>query len=121
MSRTLTITLSADWRAGLNRAAAAMQRGLDSGDYRGEVLNFEAPGDLFGQLTERRWKLVRLLQQAGEPLGVREVARRADRGVRRVHDDLMGLLDLGLIERTEDGLLVCPFSDIHVDMHIRAA
>jgi hypothetical protein len=28
---------------------------------------------------------------------------------------------MGLIERTESGALRCPFSDIHVDMHIAAA
>jgi hypothetical protein len=33
----------------------------------------------------------------------------------------MVLLELGLIERTDDELITCPFSDIHVDMHMRAA
>jgi hypothetical protein len=31
------------------------------------------------------------------------------------------LLELGLIERTDDELIVCPFNDIHIDMHMRAA
>jgi hypothetical protein len=31
------------------------------------------------------------------------------------------LVELGLIERTERGGLVCPFDDIHVDMHLKRA
>jgi hypothetical protein len=29
------------------------------------------------------------------------------------------LADLGLLERTDRGGVVCPFADIHVDMHLR--
>jgi len=47
------------------------------------------PGAFFGQLTERRWQLVRELQAA-----------------------------LGLVERDESGALACPYVDIHVDMHL---
>ncbi|MGB5774143.1 MAG: transcriptional regulator [Sedimenticolaceae bacterium] len=121
MKRVLTITLSSDWKANLEKAAATMQRGITSGKYQGEVLNFESPAVLFGKLTERRWNLVRELQRADGAIGVREVARRVERDVRRVHDDLVVLLELGLIERTDDELITCPFSDIHVDMHMRAA
>jgi len=28
---------------------------------------------------------------------------------------------LGLIERTEAGRVVCPFDDVHVDMHVGVA
>ena len=121
MKRVLTITLSSDWKADLEKASATMQRGMKSGEYRGEVLNFESPAVSFGKLTERRWNLVRELQCAEEPVGVREITRRVKRDVRRVHDDLAVLLELGLIERTDDEEIVCPFSDIRVDMHMRAA
>jgi predicted transcriptional regulator len=121
MKRVLTITLSSDWKANLEKAAATMQRGITSGKYQGEVLNFESPAVLFGKLTERRWNLIRELQRADGAIGVREVARRVERDMRRAHDDLMVLLELGLIERTDDELITCPFSDIHVDMHMSAA
>ena len=121
MKRVLTITLSSDWKGNLEKAAAKMQRSIKSGKYQGEVLNFESPAVLFGKLTERRWNLVREIQRAEKPVGVREIARRVKRDVRRVHDDLAVLLELGLIERTDDEAIVCPFSDIHVDMHMRAA
>ena len=118
--RKLTITLSADWRAGLKAAGKAAAKGIKTGRYQGEVLNFESPAILFGRLTEKRWELVRLLQTIG-PVGVRELARQAGRGVRRVHDDAQVLIELGLIEKTDDRKLVCPYADIHVDMHVRAA
>ena len=54
-------------------------------------------------------------------MGVREVVRRVERDVRRVHDDLQVLLELGLIEKTAEGKVLCPYVDIHMDMHMRAA
>ena len=35
-----------------------------------------------------------------------------------VLEDATALVNLGLIERTEKGELICPFSGIHVDMHL---
>jgi hypothetical protein len=53
--RFLTITLQPDWQAGLRAAALAARQST----YQGEALNFESPGHFFGQLTEKRWALVR--------------------------------------------------------------
>jgi predicted transcriptional regulator len=82
-------------------------------------LSFQSPEAFFGKLTARRWEIVQALLGAG-PVAVRELARRVDRDVRRVHDDVVVLTELGLLEREEGGAVVCPFADIHVDMHIRA-
>lgn len=120
MKRTLTITLQPDWADALRQSAAKASVGLAGRGYQGETLNFESPGAFFGRLTERRWALVRALQDDG-PCGVRELARRVARGVRRVHDDAAALIELGLIEKDENGKLSCPYADIHVDMHLRHA
>ena len=56
--RTLTISQSADWRAGLRQAGKLAAQGR----YAGEVLNFESPAQLFKQLSDKRWELVRLAQ-----------------------------------------------------------
>ena len=58
MQRNLTITLEPDWKAAL-RATAKFAKAKT---YQGEVLNFETPAQFFGQLTERRWELVRTKQ-----------------------------------------------------------
>lgn len=115
--RTLTITLNGDWRTALRRSATAA---FKANAYDGETLNFDSPVAFFGQLTERRWTLVNTLLGAGE-VPVRELARRVGRDVKRVHEDASALVELGLIERTQQGALHCPFADIHVDMHLREA
>jgi predicted transcriptional regulator len=111
--RRLTITLSPHWQDLLRAQAGAF---IASG-YQGERLNFESPAAFFSQLTERRWALLQLLIGAGE-LGLRETARRASRDVKRVSEDVDALESLGLLERTTRGGVCCPFSEIHVDLHL---
>ena len=114
--RTLTITLQPDWKVALRQAG----RRAGARSYQGEVLNFESPGAFFGRMTERRWALVRALQGQGE-ISLRELARRVERDVRRVHDDTQELLELGLVERGEGGGVVCPFATVHIDMQLGPA
>lgn len=115
--RTLTITIDAGWQDALRSAA---RTGFSAKYYEGEILNFETPGAFFSRLTSRRWAMIDALLGEGE-VPLRELARRMKRDVRRVHDDATALVDLGLIERTEAGRLVCPYEDIHMDMHMRRA
>ena len=114
--RYLTITMQADWQGALRSAGRAAK----AGGYQGEVLNFESPGDFFGQLSEKRWEVVRACQGRGE-VSVRELARLVKRDVKRVHEDVTTLAELGLLERTESGGVVCPFSTMHIDMYLKAA
>ena len=114
--RTLMITMNADWRGALR---AAGKRGT-ARSYQGEVLNFETAASFFGKLTERRWALAHALQGQG-PMSVRELARRVGRDVRRVHDDVGVLAELGLVERTDSGGVVCPFESVHIDMRLTAS
>lgn len=118
--RQLTITLQSDWKSALRSAGAKAARGIASRSYQGEALNFETPAQLFGQLTENRWNIVRLMQGT-DSMSVRELARRLERDPKRVLDDVRALITLGLIEKTADDKIVCPFGDIHVDMHLAAA
>ena len=112
--RTLTITLQPDWRAALRQAG----KKAEATSYQGETLNFEPPGAFFGRLTERRWALVTALLGQGT-LAVRELARRVGRDVKRVHEDVQVLADLGLVERDEAGGVLCPYADVHIDMHVQ--
>ena len=116
IDRYLTITLQPDWKGALR----AMAKVANADTYQGEVLNFESPGHFFGQLTEKRWEIVRVAQGKGE-LSVRELARVVGRDVKRVHEDVVILAELGLLERTEGGGLVCPYSSLHIDMYMKAA
>jgi len=114
--RTLTISQSADWRAGLRQAGKLAAKGR----YAGEMLNFESPAQLFKQLSDKRWELVRLAQGQGA-MSVRELARLAERDVKRVHEDVVALADLGLFERTDGGGVICPFDSVHVDFMLEAS
>ena len=60
------------------------------------AVNGVRPGAFFGRMTERRWALVRALQGQGET-SLRELARRVERDVKRVHEDVQELLELGLV------------------------
>lgn len=112
--RTLTIRLQPDWKSALRQASSRAK----TRTYQGEVLNFESPAAFFGRLTERRWEVVRALQ-GSRPLSMRELARRVGRDVKRVHEDVRTLIDLGLVERVEGGV-TCPFTTVHIDMELRA-
>lgn len=112
--RTLTITLQPDWRAALRRAGKKAQ----APRHRCETLKFETLVAFFGRLTERRWALVAALLGQGT-LAVRELARRVGRDVKRVHEDVQVLAELGLVERDEAGSVLCPHVDVHVDMHVQ--
>ncbi len=50
---------------------------------------------------------------------LREQARRLGRDMKRVHEDARERVELGLIERTERAGMICPYADIHMDMHMR--
>lgn len=115
-NRYLTITLQPDWKAALRSTAKAARSDM----YQGEVLNFESPAHFFGQLTEKRWEIVRAAQGKGE-LPVRELARVVGRDVKRVHDDVVILAELGLLERTDSGGVLCPYTSMHIDMYLKAA
>ncbi|MCR5943969.1 hypothetical protein FG152_24670 [Ochrobactrum sp. XJ1] len=113
--RTLTVTINSDWKTVLREAGAKAQAGLASGTYQGETLNFATPGQLFSSLSEKRWNLIDVLLHSG-PIGVRELSRRVQRDVKRVHEDAAALVELGLIEKDAKGALSCPFDEIHIDM-----
>ena len=54
-------------------------------------------------------------------LSVRELARALGRDVKRVHEDVVILAELGLLERTASGGVLCPYSSMHIDMYLKAA
>ena len=113
--RRLTITLNPDWHTALRKAGAH----AGAANYQGEVLNFESPSAFFTRLSDKRWALLHALQGQGE-MAVRELARRVGRDVKRVHEDVVTLCELGLVERAATGAVLCPFAEVHIDMRLRA-
>jgi predicted transcriptional regulator len=83
-------------------------------------ISLESPALLFKVLTGNRWELLNVLTGAG-PVTILEAARRVARDVKSVHGDIHALLKVGILSRTEDGRIVFPFDDVHVDFKLKAA
>jgi len=113
--RTLTISIEPDLDTEMAQFAERAKRGIETGQYQGEYLNFATPGTFFGHLSTHRWGILTCLLDAGT-LGVRELARRMGRDVKRVHEDAQALVQLGLLEKNARGALHCPYSRIDIDM-----
>jgi len=90
------------------------------GEAQGAVISFESPALLFKVLSGKRWDLLKSLTGAG-PMTIREAARRVERDVKAVHGDVHALLNAGLLQKTDDGRIVFPFSAVHVDFMLKAA
>ena len=90
------------------------------GGKQGARISFASPELLFRLMTAKRWELIRAMAGAG-PLSIREVARRLDRDVKAVHGDVHALLNCGILQKDDRGLVVFPFDAIHVDVMLRAA
>jgi predicted transcriptional regulator len=84
------------------------------------VISFETPALLFKVLTQKRWELLSMMTGAG-PLPLREVARRVGRDVKAVHGDVHALLDVGILQKTEEGRIVFPFDAIRVNFVLQTA
>jgi predicted transcriptional regulator len=54
-------------------------------------------------------------------LTLREVARRVGRDVKAVHGDVHALLDVGILQKTDEGRIVFPFEAVRVNFVLQAA
>jgi len=112
--RRLTVKIDSDLRGNLRRLAERAK----AETYQGETLAFESAAAFFGKLSEKRWNLVCAMQGKGA-MSIRAIAALVERDVKRVHEDVTALIELGLLERTDEGA-ECPFATIHVDFEMKA-
>ena len=83
-------------------------------------ISFATPELLWKVLTAKRWELLKVLCGAG-PISIREAARRVGRDVKAVHSDITALLNVGVIDRVEDGPIIFPFDTVKVEFLLQAA
>jgi predicted transcriptional regulator len=69
-------------------------------------------------LTPRRFELLKQLRQTG-PTSIRALSKALGRDYKNVHADVAELVQIGLIERTDEGLVQVPWDEI--DAHLRLA
>ena len=111
-----TVTLEVATLKDVKRRA----RNAFKGRKQGARVSFATPELLFRLMTAKRWELIRTMTGAG-PLTIRETARRVDRDVKGVHGDVRTLLNAGILQKTDDGLIIFPFDAIRVDVMLHAA
>jgi len=75
-------------------------------------LSFESARSLFAELTPARLDLLDTLRRIG-PCSVYAVAKAAGRNYSNVHTDIARLEELGLLERSEEGVSV-PFEAVEI-------
>jgi predicted transcriptional regulator len=90
------------------------------GKEQGAFIGFATAELLWKVITPKRWDVLKIMTGAG-PITIREVARRVRRDVKSVHGDVQALLRAGVLDRTDDGRIVFPYGEIHVDFVLRAA
>jgi predicted transcriptional regulator len=83
-------------------------------------ISFSSPELLWRVLTEKRWKLLKVLCGAG-PVSIREAARRVGRDVKAVHGDVTALLNAGILIRTENRRIEFPFEAVKIEFLLHAA
>jgi predicted transcriptional regulator len=111
-----TVTLSVASREDVTRRALA----AFSGEVQGAHISFASVELLWQTLTKKRWEILKVMTGQGS-LTIREVARRVDRDVKAVHGDVHALLEAGVIDRTDEGLVIFPYDAVHVDFMLKAA
>ena len=108
----------AAFKESVERASRAMRTGHPSDPLA--TFTFSSTAQLFSTITLKRWELIEHLQKIG-PSSVRGLARSLGRDVRRVHDDVMALIEWGIVERDDNGKVLVPFDVIHIGIDLKAA
>lgn len=102
------------------RTFAATWHAAEAGQDMVPQLTFGTLRALFSAITEKRLELLRhVATHAG--LNVRQLAKSLQRDYKNVHTDVSSLLELGLLERGEDGTLSTPYDEIVIHAGIRDA
>lgn len=109
---TIGISSAEDTKARVLRAFLSEEQGA--------FISFATAELLWKVITPKRWDVLKAMTGGG-PMAIREVARRVDRDVKSVHGDIHALLMAGVVDRAEDGRIVFPYDEVHVDFVLRAA
>jgi predicted transcriptional regulator len=109
------VTLSIASREEVSRRAAAAFQGEEQGAH----ISFSSVDLLWKTLNKKRWEILRAMTGQGA-LSIREVARRVGRDVKAVHGDVTALLQAGILDQAEAGV-VFPYDGIHVDFTLTKA
>jgi len=83
------------------------------------VLSFADLPLLMQTLTPARWHLLGRLAQAG-PQTVYALAKLLERDYKNVHTDVSRLLELNLVEKSQDGQVSVPWRAVRAELRLNA-
>ncbi|MGH8741618.1 MAG: hypothetical protein ACREUN_11935 [Burkholderiales bacterium] len=115
MPRVLEIRVGAPGDA-LDRFEAAWNRLAEGRPVRPlRVLTLEDLPALLKSLSPARMELLRALRDAG-PVSIYELAKRLARNYKNVHTDVTQLVALGVVERSDAGLVSVPWDLLRAEL-----
>jgi len=111
-----TVTISVASRDKVTRRALKAFKGKKQGAH----ITFDSVDLLWRTMTRKRWELLKAMTGQGA-MTIREASRRVDRDVKAVHGDVHALINAGILEHTEEGQIIFPYDDVHVDFTLMNA
>ncbi len=117
--KKVTIRIQRRPETALSEMGERFTKAWKTGKSSGATLEFETPAALFRVLTPRRWDMVERLQGVG-PTSIRGLARVLERDVKRVHEDVVALIEYGLVARLDDGKYLVPYDVVHAEFDLKA-
>ena len=85
-----------------------------------EHLSFTTYEQFIAALSDKRMELLSVLKGLG-PSSIRALSKQVARDYKSVHGDVSRLMEIGLIEKREDGLIEAPFDKIVSEIRLKAA
>ena len=101
-------------------AFAETWRRVEAGEEQEPRLVFGSLRELFSAITEKRLELLRYVA-THDVLNVRQLAQELGRNYKNVHTDVRELVELGLLEKSDQGQLTAPFDEIVIHAELRDA
>jgi len=119
-SRTLNVRIES-FEEMMARTRAIAKR-IDRGEFKnfGEHLSFTTYEQFTAAFTGKRYELLSVLKSEG-PSSIRALSKRLARDYKSVHGDVGRLMEIGLIEKREDGLIEAPYDKIISEINLKAA
>lgn len=106
-------------RAALAAFAETWRKG-EAGEAVTPRLAFGSLRSLFSAITEKRLEMIRFVAEL-EGLNTRQLAQQLGRDYKNVYTDVKDLVELGLLDKNEQGRLSAPFDEIVIHATVRDA
>ena len=89
------------------------------GEPQGNRISFLSVEQMWKTLSPKRAEILRAMTGEGA-MSIREVSRRVGRDIKAVHGDVHALINAGIVDRTDKGV-VFPYDAVHVDFMLGKA